>query len=260
MFDLSNFQADCAAIRRHKPLVHNITNYVAMNFAANALLAAGASPIMSFCPQEMEELVVLCKALSVNIGCLDPQLIEASRIAAAKADRTGRPWVIDPVGVGASSLRTAVAVELIGDFHPSVIRGNASEIIFLACRMCGFENARPEQHGVDSDNDSSDAVAAAKILSQKVGAVVSVSGPVDYITDGIQTETISSGSPLMRQVTAMGCTATAITAAFLAVNKNPFQAAVNAMAMMGQAGKQAETGCSGTGSFAVNFIDALSRF
>jgi len=260
MLQLSCFQADCAAIRQQKPLVHNITNYVAMNFAANALLAIGASPLMSFCPQEMEELVTLSKALSINIGCLDNQLIEASRIAAAKAAELGRPWVLDPVGVGATSLRTSTAVELIKTYSPSVIRGNASEILVMAHEMCGFEYACPASKGVDSEVDSADAVPAAKVLSSRTGAVVSISGPVDYITDGVQVEAITAGSSLMPQVTAMGCTATAITAAFLAVNPNPFQAAVNAMEMMGMAGSQAAIGCTGTGTFAVKFIDALNKF
>jgi len=255
----SCFQEDCAAIRQQKPLVHNITNYVAMNFAANALLAAGASPLMSFCPQEMEELVTLCGALSINIGCLDSQLIEASRKAASKASELGRPWVLDPVGVGASKLRSSVAVELVTKYRPTVIRGNASEIISLASEICGLDRSCVVSKGVDSSADSADAVAFAKCLAQTTGSVVSVSGPVDYITDGERVETISDGSPMMPQVTAMGCTATAITAAFLAVDRDPFAAALNAMALMGKAGSRAAEGCDGTGTFAVRFIDELSR-
>jgi len=239
MFDLSCFQADCAAIRQQKPIIHNITNYVAMNFAANALLAVGASPLMSFCPSEMEELVTLCGALSVNIGCLDGQLIEASEIAAAKASQLGRPWVLDPVGVGASKLRISTAVRLIEKYHPTVIRGNASEIICLAREICSFENSCEASRGVDSCADSVDAIFAAKILASTTGAVVSVSGPTDYITDGEIVESVTEGSGMMPRVTAMGCTATAITAAFLAVDKDPLRAAVNAMKMMGIAGSRA---------------------
>lgn len=219
-----------------------------MNFAANALLAVGASPIMSFCPAEMEELVTLCGALSINIGCLDNQLIEASETAAAKASGLGRPWVLDPVGVGASKLRTRIAVELISKYHPTVIRGNASEIICLAREICSFEHSCGVSHGVDSCADSGDAVAAAKCLAAAVGTVVSVSGPTDYITDGEQVEVVTDGSPLMPQVTAMGCTATAITAAFLAVDSDPLRAATFAMLLMGKAGARAAASlneCSG---------------
>lgn len=224
-----------------------------MNFTANALLATGASPLMSFFKEEMEEMVGVAAALTVNIGCLDAEEIAGMKVAAATACRLGKPWVLDPVGVGASKVRTGTALEMIRSYHPSVIRGNASEIMCLAGEQISSK-------GVDSSNSSSDAVLAAKSLAQASGAVVSVSGAVDYITDGTKVESIANGSPLMAKVTAMGCTATAITGAFVAVDSDPFTAALNAMALMGVAGEMAAGRSRGTGSFAVEFLDALSNF
>lgn len=253
MFNLQNFTEDCLSIREQSPLVHNITNYVAMNIAANGLLAIGASPLMSFCKEEMEEIVSIARALVINIGCLDLNEIEGMKAAAAAACKTGTPWVLDPVGAGASKIRTDTSLSLIENFHPTIIRGNASEIMCLA-------GAKILSHGVDSSNSSSDAHEAAQLLAKESGAVVSVSGAVDYITDGSRESTISNGSPLMSKVTAMGCTASAITGAFAAVNKDPFFAALNAMAIMGIAGEKAAKRSAGTGSLAMNFIDELNNF
>lgn len=253
MIDLQKFTEDCLLIREQSPLVHNITNYVAMNVAANGLLAIGASPLMSFCKEEMDEIVAISSALTVNIGCLDLSEIAGMKAAAAAAHRLGKPWVLDPVGAGASKLRTSTSMELVRDYKPTIIRGNASEIMCLAGEQIASK-------GVDSANSSSDAVSAAKALAKSTGAVVSVSGATDYVTDGEKVETITNGSPMMPKVTAMGCTATAITGAFAAVDKDPFRAALNAMAVMGVAGELAAACSNGTGSLAVNFIDCLSRF
>ncbi len=253
MINLQKFTEDCLSIREKSPLVHNISNYVAMNIAANGLLAIGASPLMSFCEQEMEEIVGISSALVINIGCLNLNEIAGMRVAASTAHKLGKPWVLDPVGVGASKIRTETAMELIRDYHPSIIRGNASEIMCLAGESIA-------SRGVDSANSSSDAISAAKALALSSGAVVSVSGETDYITDGQRVGSISNGSPMMAKVTAMGCTASAITGAFAAVDNDPFHAALNAMALMGVAGELALKQSHGTGSLAMNFIDELSLF
>ena len=169
MIDKQSFIRDCAAIRKSSPLVHNITNYVAMEINANALLAIGASPLMSFCPEEMEEIVSIASALVVNIGCRDRHEIEGMKIAAATAHRLGKPWVLDPVGAGASKIRTQTCIDLIRESHPTVIRGNASEIMVLAGQDI-------ISRGVDSNNSSSDAEAGARALAKRTGAAVSVSG------------------------------------------------------------------------------------
>ncbi len=253
MIDLQKFTEDCLLVRARSPLVHNITNYVAMNIAANALLAVGASPLMSFCKEEMEEIVGISSSLVINIGCLDMNEIAGMRVAAATAHKLSKPWVLDPVGVGASTIRTRTAMELIEMWHPAIIRGNASEIMCLAGESIA-------SRGVDSSNSSSDAVSAAKSLARNSGAVVSVSGETDYITDGERVETIANGSPMMAKVTAMGCTASALTGAFAAVDKDPFCAALNTMALMGVAGELALAKSRGTGSLAMNFIDELGNF
>ena len=253
MIDSKRFIQDCAAVRQQSPLTHCITNYVAMEFNANALLAIGASPLMSFCPEEMDEIVKIASALVINIGCLDLHEIDGMRAAASAACKYGKPWVLDPVGAGASTIRTQTALELIRDYHPTVIRGNASEIMVLA----GSEIV---SKGVDSSNSSSDALEGAKALAKATGAVVSISGAVDYITDGEKVETIRNGSPLQARVTAMGCTASALTGAFVAVSASPLEGATHAMAVMGICGNIAADGCTGTGNLKERFVDALSNF
>ena len=252
MLDKKLFIADCEAVRSASPLVHNITNYVAMNIAANVLLAAGASPLMSFCPEEMDEIVAISSALVINIGCLDRHEIEGMKAAAAAAHRLSKPWVLDPVGAGASNIRTQTALELIREYHPTVIRGNASEIMCIAGQTI-------KSRGVDSSASSSDAVEAAKALAKETGAIVSVSGATDYITDRERVETITNGHPAMGRITAMGCSASALTGAFVAASSDPFTGALNCMAVMGVAGDiAAGKGYRGTGSFQVDFLDALS--
>ena len=250
MNHLEKFIDDCRLIRQTAPLIHNITNYVAMDFSANALLAVGASPLMSSEPAEMEDISVISSALAINIGCLEQVQIEAMRIAAKAAKKTGKPWVLDPVGAGASRLRTGTATELLDRFRPSVVRGNASEILAL----CGVPS---RSRGVDSKDSGLDALEYAKGLAVKYGTVVSISGSIDYITDGQKVVTISNGSPMMPSVTAMGCTATALTAAFLAVDKDALSAASCAMALMGVAGEIAAAESRGPGSMVRNFLDTL---
>ncbi len=254
MINLQNFSEDCLLIREQSPLVHNITNYVAMNIAANGLLAIGASPLMSFYEKEMDEIAQISSALVINIGCLDDTQIAGMRAAAEAFHRLGKPWILDPVGVGASKVRTQTALELIRNWKPDIIRGNASEILCLAGeRICS--------RGVDASCSSNDAIEAAKVLALNSGAVISMSGGTDYITDGQRVETIRNGSPLMAKVTAMGCTASALTGAFAAVSPHDaFRAALHTMALMGTAGEIALSKSTGTGSLAVNFIDALNNF
>lgn len=253
MIDHQQFIKDCEAVRQQSPLVHNITNYVAMNTAANVLLSAGASPLMSFCPEEMDEIVAISSALVINIGCLDLHEIDGMRKAAAAAQRLGKPWVLDPVGAGASAIRTNTAMELIQNYKPSVIRGNASEIMCLAGQTI-------KSRGVDTSESSTNAVEAAKSLAKATGAVVSVSGAIDYITDGERVESIANGSPLMGRITTMGCCASALTGAFVAASDSIFSGALSCMAMMGIAGDIAATKAEGTGTFQPHFFDALYNF
>ena len=237
-------------ISKKTPLVVNLTNYLAMNFNANALLAIGASPIMSFYEKEQEDLVAICDSVVINIGCLDDNEIAGMRVAAAAAHWRHKPWVIDPVGVGASKARTDTAVELITNYHPTIVRCNASEIMVLHGTAC-------KTRGVDSVESTDKARVCAREFAAQHGTVVAVSGAVDYITDGTREAECTKGSPLMAKVTTMGCCASAICGAFAAVLP-PFEAAVQAMELMGSAGEAAAARSRGTGSLAVNFIDELS--
>lgn len=238
------------AVRGKKPLVQNITNFVVMNNTANALLAIGASPVMAHWPSEMEEMTAIAGALVINMGTLDDDWIESMIIAGKTAMRRGIPVVFDPVGVGATSQRTAVALDIIAQCGPTVIRGNASEIMALV-------DASVKSKGVDSNASSDDAVDAAKTLAQETGAVVVISGATDYITDGVEVNTVEGGDAIMTSVTGMGCTSTALVGAFIAVEADAMVAATSAMAVMSFAGERAAIMSRGSGSMQVNFIDEL---
>lgn len=246
----------CSLLRRTRPLVVNITNYVAMNFSANALTALGASPLMSFCKEEMEDLMGIADSLVVNIGCLDRYQVEAMRLALSTALKRDIPWVLDPVGVGASRYRYDTCMELIETFHPSVIRGNAGEILTLACA----DNS--QTRGVDSQCPSPCILDVARSLSRRQECVVVASGEKDLVVDGQTHRFIEGGDGMMPRVTAMGCTASAVLGAFLAVEPDPWAASLKAMTLMKRCGEMASSAMrehEGTGSFMIHFLDALSR-
>jgi hydroxyethylthiazole kinase len=241
---------DVQAIRQQSPLVHNITNYVAMEFTANALLALGASPVMAHTVEEVRDIVGISQALVINIGTLSPAWIHSMREAMAEAARRNVPIVLDPVGVGASRLRTETARELIAAVPPRIIRGNASEIIAL-------DSDSQKTRGVDSQATSAQAAETARALSKRYGCVVSVSGATDLIVQGDQELRVSNGTPLMTRVTAMGCAASALTGAFVACNPSALHAAAHAMAVMGIAGELGAEQGQGPGTLPMHFLDAL---
>lgn len=234
-------------MRATAPLVHNITNYVAMNIMANVLLAAGASPAMVHAREEVAEFAGLAQALSVNIGTLDPAWAEAMELAARVMIDAGRPWVVDPVGVGATRFRQDVCARLVA-LRPTVIRGNASEVLALA----GIDAAG---RGADSADPVEAAEAAARDLARRSGAVVAVSGSVDYITDGAQAFRVANGHALMPRVTALGCSLNGVIAAFL-VGQPALPATVAALAYYGLAGERAGV-AAGPGGFQAAFLDML---
>ena len=242
--------ATIAAVRTQSPLVHNITNYVVMNNSANALLAIGASPVMAHWVSEMEEMTAIAGALVLNTGTLDDKWIDGMLIAGKAAMRRGTPIVLDPVGVGATSQRTEAAMKIIEQCRPTIIRGNASEIMALV-------DASVKSKGVDSSASSDDALESAKRLAVDTGAVVVISGATDYITNGADVYTVEGGNPIMTTVTGMGCTSTAIVGAFAAVVEDPMIAATAAMAVMSLAGERAAEYSRGNGSMQVNFLDEL---
>ncbi|MBC7146995.1 MAG: hydroxyethylthiazole kinase [Thioclava marina] len=235
-------------MRTRAPLVHNITNFVAMEPAANVLLAIGAQPAMVHAREEVTEFAGLAEALNVNVGTPDPAWGAAMEAAAQVIQMAGKPWVLDPVGVGATRFRAGLCDRLLG-LHPGVIRGNASEILALA--------GDPAQgRAIDSADPVEAAEHAARDLATRAGAVVAVSGPVDFVTDGQTAFRVANGHPMMTRVTALGCALNGVIAAF-AVASPALEATLAALACYGLAGERAGAKAAGPGSFLPAFLDAL---
>lgn len=239
------------AVRERRPLVHCITNFVSMEVTANALLALGASPAMVHAAEEVEDFQRVADALVVNIGTLSPSWVHAMELAAARAEMLNKPWVLDPVAVGATPYRTRVAADLARR-GPSAIRANASEVLALAGAAGG------PTRGVDASHASDDALQSARELARVLGGVVAVTGAVDHVTDGTRHSRIANGDPLMPRVTALGCALSAIVGAFLAVGDDPLDATVAALAVFGLAGERAAARAGGPGTLRVLVIDELA--
>jgi hydroxyethylthiazole kinase len=231
-------------------LVHNITNFVVMNYTANALLAMGASPVMAHAINEVEEMVSHAGALVLNIGTLTEEWVAAMIAAGRKAAEKKIPIVLDPVGAGATRLRTESARKILSQIHIRVLRGNASEILSLQ-----DENSRTK--GVDAVHGVDEAARTAGILAAELGSTLAITGPVDLITDGRYVVRVANGHPLMASVTGSGCTATAAIGAFLTVDPEPVSAAATALAFFGLAGEVAGDSAAAPGSFMIKMLDAL---
>lgn len=242
--------AALAAMRAATPLVQCITNFVAMNIAANTLLAAGASPAMVHAPEESGEFAAIAGALTVNIGTLSPTWVDGMTAAIEAARKAGRPWVLDPVALYATAYRRDAAARLM-DLSPTIVRGNASEILALS----GGQSAG---QGVDAGDPVEAAKDGASALAARRGCVVAVTGAVDFVTDGTRAAAVTGGSPLMPQVTALGCALTCLVGAFAASVPDPFDATVGALAAFAVAGEIAARDAAGPGSFAWRFLDALA--
>jgi len=248
-------------VRKTAPLVHNITNYVTVNDCANILLACGGSPIMADDVEEAAEITTICGGLNINIGTLNARTIPAMHAAGKRANELGHPVVLDPVGAGASALRTRTANELIRDVKFTVIRGNVSEIKTLAL---GVGNTR----GVDADmadgvtkDTLEQAVAFAKEFARKTGAVVAITGAIDIVADDKKAYCIFNGHPMMSRITGTGCQLSALTAAYAAANPDaPLQAAAAAVCAMGICGEMAYHRLSeadGNATYRNYIIDAM---
>ena len=240
------------AMRDARPLVHNITNYVVMNFTANVLLSAGASPIMAHAPEEMEELVAICSSLVINIGTLSAPWVDSMVLAGKTAAKLNKPVVLDPVGAGASKLRTDSAWRIIKEAGVSVIRGNASEIMAL-------QMADATTRGVDSSHEVSEAKDIAQSLAKNLGATVAVTGAQDLVTDGYTTLSVDNGHELMSMVTGTGCAASSIIGAFVGSISDTLSATASGLAYFGVAGQWAATQAQLPGSFMIQFIDGLHQ-
>ncbi len=273
-------------VRKKSPLIHTITNYVTANDCANMLLACGASPIMADDVEEAVEITSLCHGLTINLGTLNQNKISSMLSAGKRANELGHPVILDPVGIGASKLRTETALRLIKEVSFSVIRANISEMKVLISGIKNEEKSSNEgstkdgktsnegsmeggkTRGVDADisdqiteENLAEAVLFAQAAARKLGAVVAISGAIDIVADQEKAYCIRNGHPMMRLVTGTGCQLSALTAAFAAANPNmPLEAAAAAVCAMGVCG---EIGCrrlsemDGNASYRNYIIDAM---
>ena len=255
------FQSVFANVRARSPLVHNITNYVTVNDCANIVLACGASPIMADDAAEVEDITALCAGLNLNIGTLNSRTIPSMLLAGRTANRLGRPIVLDPVGAGASHLRTETALQLLREVKPTVIRGNISEVRTLAAGSGTTKGVDADTADKVTDETLDQAVAFAKTFASRSGAVVAVTGAIDIVTDGRAAYCIRNGHPMMSAVTGTGCQLSALTAAFCAANPdNILEAAAAAVCAMGLAGEIAHsrlTKLDGSATYRNYIIDAI---
>ncbi len=253
--DMTNYYAEKAAqnfslVREKRPLVHNITNYVVMNFTANVLLAMGASPVMAHAEQEVENMVSLAGALVLNIGTLSDSWVTAMEKAGKLAGMMKKPVVLDPVGAGATPYRSVTAKRLLQEANVHITRGNPSEIMAL----------RDEQSvtkGVDTVHSVEEVAAITSLLAKELDTVIAITGKTDFITDGQRVLHVHNGHPLMPFVTGTGCAATAVIGAFAAVDPDPVTAATTGLALLGVAGEKAGADARGPGTFVPALLDAL---
>lgn len=251
----SDIWADVLAVRTQRPLVHSITNLVVMNYNANFLLAMGASPVMAHAHEEVRDMAAIAQALVLNIGTLEPYWIESMRQALAIAAKRGIKTVLDPVGAGATSYRNESIRLLLNQANPSVIRGNASEIMSVA-------GVAVQTRGVDSSAAVTDALQAARDLAASTGGVVCVSGEVDHVLDASGRHvSLANGHEWMTRITGVGCSATALVGAFCAVQPDAWRATVSAMAYLGVVGqvatKKVQAQGLGVGSLQIALLDQL---
>ena len=255
------FRSIFANVRAKSPLVHNITNYVTVNDCANIVLACGASPIMADDAAEVEDITSLCAGLNLNIGTLNSRTIPSVLLAGHTAHRLGRPVVLDPVGAGASHLRTETALRLLREVKFTVIRGNISEIRTLAAGSGTTKGVDADTADKVTDETLDKTVAFAKAFAARTGAVVAVTGAIDIVADGERAFCIRNGHPMMSAVTGTGCQLSALTAAFCAANPDkPLEAAAAAVCAMGLAGEAAHSRLSrldGNATYRNYIIDAI---
>ena len=236
------------ALKKTKPLILNVTNYVTMDFMANTLLAIGAAPLMSCSEDEVAELVNISSVININIGTLNSNFVNLALQAAKKAKTDNKAIILDPVGAGASKIRTEAALQLAE--YSTVIKGNASEIISLGSTIS-------ESKGVESMHTTDQAKEIADQLSKKYSCITVVSGESDYVTDGTQNTTLTHGNAIMSYITGMGCALGGIIGAFVAIENDTFKACCSALKCYGICGEIAANNSTGPASFRTSFIDTL---
>jgi hydroxyethylthiazole kinase len=239
------------AMRDGKPLVHQITNYVVMNETANATLALGALPVMAHAREEVEEMAGIASSLVLNIGTLSEHWVEAMLIAGAAANARRIPVVLDPVGAGATTYRTATAQRILEAVEVTVLRGNAGEVATLV-------GAQAEVRGVESISTGMEPAELAREAARRLGLIASVTGAIDHVSDGDRVLAVSNGHELLSTVTGTGCMSSAMTGCFLAGKPDdPLEAAAEALAAFGVAAENAAAAAGGPGTFHALLYDAL---
>lgn len=240
-------------VRDENPLVHNITNVVVTNFTANGLLALGASPVMAYAPEEVADMVRISRALVLNIGTLNKDVVSSMILAGKTANELGIPVIFDPVGAGATLFRTEMAQKIIEEVKISVIRGNAAEVANVL-------GEKWEIKGVDGGASQGSNVELAVIAAQKLNTTVVITGKDDVLTDGKTTYLVSNGHPLLTKVTGTGCLLTSVIGAFAGVEKDLLLAGLSALTFYGIAAEKAfeKVGQLGPGSFQIEFLNQLS--
>ena len=248
-------------VRKSTPLVHCITNYVTVNDCANALLACGGSPIMSDEPLDVADIQTICGGLVLNIGTLNAQTIEGMKVAGAKATELAHPIVLDPVGAGASKLRTETAGMLLDNYDVKVIRGNMSEMKALAGAAAATRGVDANPDDAVTDENLAASAAFAKELSAKTGAVIAITGAIDIVADANTAYAIRNGVPIMGKITGTGCMLSCITAAYAVANPDmlleAIVAAVAGMGIAGEIGAARMQPVDGNASLRTYIIDAL---
>jgi hydroxyethylthiazole kinase len=240
-------------VRDENPLVHNITNVVVTNFTANGLLAVGASPVMAYAPEEVADMVRISRALVLNIGTLNKDVVSSMVLAGKTANELGIPVIFDPVGAGATPFRTEMAQKIIEEVNVSVIRGNAAEVANVL-------GEKWEIKGVDGGTHQGSNIELAVTAAQKLNTTVVITGKDDVLTDGTTTYLVSNGHPLLTKVTGTGCLLTSVIGAFAGVEKNLLLAGLSALSFYGIAAEKAfeKAGHLGPGSFQIEFLNQLS--
>jgi len=255
------FKQMLAKVRQTCPLIHNITNYVTVNDCANIIIACGASPIMSDDKNEVEEITSVCAGLNINIGTLNSRTIDSMLIAGKKANQLGHPVVLDPVGAGASALRTQTALKLLDEVKFAVIRGNISEIKTLALGSGKTKGVDADVADKVSEQNLDSVVEFAKQFAKKTGAVIAITGAIDIVADSQKAYCIKNGHPMMSDITGTGCQLSAMTCAFVTANKNNvLDATAAAVVSMGVAGEIAHgrlSAMDGNSSYRNYIIDAI---
>lgn len=255
-------RAAAQSVRDTTPLAQSVTNFVTVNFVANAQLAAGGTAAMSYLPDDVLATAQLCHASYINVGTLQPYYREAFPQIAEGFRNLGHPWVLDPVAAGIGETRSAILMAF-RDNPPAVVRGNASEIITLT-RMWGLDSTDPDgadasanrPQGVESVDGVDAARDAAIRLARFIDGAVAVSGEVDLVTDGERVFRLAGGSAYMTKITGAGCSLGGVIGTYLAVS-DPLTAALAASALYNVAGSAADARAKGPGSFQVEFLDAL---